>query len=379
MDDSKGSFFSSEDYKDHSDKYADLMGPNGRLLFVACDAGTDLAESVKREYQSVLIEKYGDAKKVVEIPLMKGITNKFEGDGHDGTCPRLNHNAAGADVYVFQNCMDEKRGSNSLNDNLMQLLQMIYTLKSQKVRKVTAVIPYYPYSRQDKPSFMKREVSLGRLVADLLIGVKVNSVLSYHPHSTSISSFFPAGRSFNFVSGIDLFRSTFSQYEDDAETIAVCTDAGGFKEIKYFSELLNIDHCVGSKDRPEQKKTKALGVEGNLDGKKRAIIIDDETATFSSCVDIIKHLSAKGIEEFHVGVSHMRIRPKYIPRLEQVHDKYNMVKLHTTDSVPQIDEISKLPFVEVHPLAKTWAFVINRMHYDLSVSKLFEVDEEQHP
>ncbi|MBW2965923.1 ribose-phosphate diphosphokinase [Candidatus Woesearchaeota archaeon] len=376
MDYSINSFYGSEDYRQHRDKYADLIGPNGSLLFVACDAGTELAENVRREYQSILAEKYNDEKRVVEIPLLKDITNKFEGDGHDGTCPRISHNVAGADAYVFQNCMDERRGSSSLNDNLMQLIQMIYTLKSQKVSKVSAVMPYYPYSRQDKPSFMKREASLARLVADLLTDVKVNSVISYHPHSISLSGFFPAGRPFNFISGIDLFVDIFSEYKNDKETVAVSTDAGGFKEIRCLAENLGIDYCAGSKDRPEQKKTNVLGVGGDLEGKKRAIIIDDETATFSSCFDLIEYLHQVGIKEFHVGVSHLRIRPDYIKRLEEANSKYNMVKFHTTDSVPQVEEISKLAFAKVHSLAKIWAFVINRMHYDLSVSKLFDINND---
>jgi hypothetical protein len=119
-------FFSPEDYKEHSDKYAHLVGPNGSLLFVACDAGQKLAEDVQREYQNLLKRKFDErlkrelegktkgqrnnildeikrkGQRIFEIPLMKGITTKFEGKGHDGTNPRLPHSVKGADAFVFQ-------------------------------------------------------------------------------------------------------------------------------------------------------------------------------------------------------------------------------------------------------------------------------------
>jgi ribose-phosphate pyrophosphokinase len=371
LKDKQNNFLTHKDYEQHREKYADLIGPSGSLLFVACDAGKELAINVKKEYQTMLEKKHKNGD-VIDIPLMTDITNKFEGSGHDGSCPRIPQHVGGVDAYIFQNCMDKRKDGESVNYNLKELEHMISTIKSNEGSRVTAVIPYYPYSRQDKPSFMQREAPLARRVADALVEAKVDRVISYHPHSTSLVGFFPANVPFRYISGLDLAYEMFSKFKGDKETIAFCTDAGGIKETIHLADALNLNFGLSAKHRPKQKKTDALGILGNTQGKKRAIITDDETATFSSCLGVIKLLNQDyGIEEFHLGISHMRLEPQYIDRLKEANEKYGMVELHTTDSVPQIDVIKELSFVKIHSLAKTWAFVINRMHYNLSVSEIF--------
>ncbi len=371
-------FFSYKDYEKHRRKYAGLFGPNGWLLFIACDSGTEFAEMVHREYCSMLEQKKQKNRKKVKVPFFSGITKKFEGDGHDGTCPRIPHHVGGSNVYVFQNVMDKRKSSNPVNDNLVQLCQMISTLKAHGAAKITSIIPYFPYSRQDKPSFMKREYPLARKVADMLVGAKVDRVVSYHPHSTSIIGFFPEDRPFRYISGLDLFVEVFSEFKDDEDAIAFCTDAGGIKENIYLANELGIDYGLAAKHRAKQKKADTIGILGNAKGKKRAIITDDESATFTSCFNVVERLSVEyGIKEFHVGISHMRLDKEYILKLKAAHEKYGMVRVHTTDSVLQIEELVGLPFVKVHPLARRWAFMINRLHYDLSVSKIFYKENDQ--
>jgi ribose-phosphate pyrophosphokinase len=369
MKDTEANFYGHKDYEAHRSQNADLIGPNGSLLFVGCDAGTELAINVKDEYDTMLSKK--QKKQAIKVPLMTKITNKFEGEGHDGSCPRLPNHVGGTDVYIFQNCMDKRDGSYSVNHNLKELEHMISTLSGKSTR-VTAIIPYYPYSRQDKPSFMAREDPLARRVADSLIEFGVDHVLSYHPHTTSITGFFTSKVPFSYLSGLDLFYDVFSEFKKNKEAIAFSTDAGGIKETIHLADALNIDFGLAAKHRPKQRKTDTLGILGDMDGKKVALITDDETATFSSCLGVIELLSKDyGIEEFHLGISHMRLEEQYIDRLVKANEEYGMIKLHTTDSVPQKESVTSLPFVEVHSLAKMWAFVINRMHYNLSVSELF--------
>lgn len=365
-----------EKYEAHRRRSSDLYGPHGWLLFVACDAGTDLAKQVRTEYHSALSREYRRKRKVVEIPLLTGITNRFEGNGHDGTCPRLPVHVGGADAFVFQNCMDKSSDSEPLNDNFMQLLQMIRTLKGEGARRVTAITPYFPYSRQDKPSFGKRECSMVRLMADLLETAGVDRTICYHPHA-NMQGYFPGDKPFNFISGIDLFKYAFRKYKNDQKTAAASVDSGGFKEVKYFAESMGINQLVGMKDRPEQHKTNAVAIGGITKGKKRALLLDDETATLSSCLNMMKALRERGIREFHVGISHLRLSPEHAglrdeaDRLKEAVD-LGMKSFHTTDSVPQLEEITGREYMKVHSLGKMWAYVINRRHYDLPIRDMFE-------
>jgi homoaconitase/3-isopropylmalate dehydratase large subunit len=54
--------------------------------------------------------------------------------------------------------------------------------------------------------------------------------------------------------------------------------------------------------------------------------------------------------------------------------RYGLKKLYITDTIPQKDELLDHDFIERHSLSKLFALVINRMHYDQSVSTLVKVD-----
>jgi phosphoribosylpyrophosphate synthetase len=71
----------------------------------------------------------------------------------------------------------------------------------------------------------------------------------------------------------------------------------------------------------------------------------------------------------------MKLHKDHIPKLEKAHRRWGLKEIHITDTIPQIPEILNLDFMVVHSLARRFAGVINRMHYNQSVSKLFEERE----
>ena len=73
MRDTLDNFLTHEEFEEHRKRYADLYGPNGWLLFIACDSGTDLARDVRNEYHSALEQK--SAKKPSEkwLSLQLGV------------------------------------------------------------------------------------------------------------------------------------------------------------------------------------------------------------------------------------------------------------------------------------------------------------------
>jgi phosphoribosylpyrophosphate synthetase len=125
------------------------------------------------------------------------------------------------------------------------------------------------------------------------------------------------------------------------------------------------------KDRDDKVKTESLGLESDIDGRDIMIATDDETATFSSAMGLMKKAAAQGVKEFHLGISHLRLSPEHVDMLKKAHEVYGMRMLHTTDSIPQRDEIIGLPFVKVHSLAQRWAIYINKVHFYESASDVF--------
>lgn len=346
-----------------------LSGPNGWLLFVACNSGIDLAVSVKDAYEALLSERDSD---LIEIPLLgtynEPITRVFS---DTETCPRLREHVAGSNAYVFQ-CVHEHLTQNTVNENIQQLLQVVRTLRAHRARTITVVTPYTPYSRQDKPSFLSREATLASLFVDQLKIAGAHTHLTYHPHALSLHGFYEPDMLLVALSGLGLFTEIFSSFKGLEDVVAVSTDAGGAKFTVHFAEAMNISYAIANKFRPGKDLANLLGIIGELNGKKIALISDDETVTGSSIANAARWLYTNfSVTETHIAISHIKLLEEHVPIITELHEKYGLAALHTTDSIPQIQAIKNLDFVTIHSLARRFAATINKLHYNQSVSELF--------
>jgi ribose-phosphate pyrophosphokinase len=350
-------------------KKRDLSGPNGWLLFIACNSGIDFAKAVRREYETMLRE-YGSS--LNKIPLLgthkKPVTQIFT---DTETRPRMAQHVAGSDAFVFQ-CCHEKKSDNSVNENIQQLLQVVRTLRAHRAKTITVVSPYTPYSRQDKPSFMKREATLASLFADQLKAAGADIYLTYHPHTMALSGFYEPQMKFVALSGLDLFISMFEDKMGCEDVVAVSTDAGGAKFTVHFANAMKTPYAIANKFRAGKDKSNLIGVIGDMSSKKVALVTDDETVTGSSILNTVESLNKSyGIEEIFVAISHAKIDLEHIPRFIKAHAEYGLSELHVTDTVPQRKEFLDLDFVVEHSLAHRFAASINRLHYNQSVSQMF--------
>jgi ribose-phosphate pyrophosphokinase len=353
-------------------KMKNLSGPNGWLLFVACNSGIDFANNVKKEYEYLLKTNNSDLR---EIPILgsydEPITTVFS---DTETCPRLPQHVAGSNAFVFQ-CVHEHTTTNTVNENIQQLLQVIRTLRAHRARTINVVTPYCPYSRQDKPSFLKREATLASLFTDQLKCAGAHVHLTYHPHALSLHGFYEPDMMLVALSGLELFTEIFLDLRGLDNVVAVSTDAGGAKFTVHFSDAMDIPYAIANKFRPGKDRANLLGIIGDLNNKKTAIITDDETVTGSSIINAVRWLHNNGVEETHVAISHLKIREEFVPALLDAHHHFGLKVLHATDTIPQLPSILNLPFIRIHSLARRVASTINRMHYNQSISTLFKTDK----
>lgn len=345
---------------------AKMHGPNGWLLFAALPPALDFATNVKREYESFLARKHS---KVLEVPMLSGANLPIcHPDGE--TCPRLDLSVAGANVYLFQNVHDQRLGARTPNDNFATLLQTSWTLKDHGAQTVTVVTPYSPYARQDGPTFRKRESPLTAWVASNLAHNGAACHLIYHPHSYSIHGCYGPDMGIRLValSGMDLFLDAFQSFHNDSTAIVVSTDTGGAKFSAHLAEAMGISYAVADKQR-RGKNTSSIGVIGKFKGKNTAIITDDETATGGTLCSVVKVMHERGLSS-HVAISHVKLNEEAVARFKEANERYGLLFLHVTDTVPQSPGLLNLPFVNLHPLAGPFARVINHLHYGQSVSDL---------
>lgn len=360
-------FINSNNY-DSSSKNR-IMGPNGWLLFVACNAGIDFAKKVAHKYQDFLEDSDECCK---TIPIIGTDDNKVTTVFSDTeTCPRLNRNVAGSHAFVFQS-VHENLSQNTVNENIQQLLQVVRTLRAHRASVITVVLPYSPYSRQDKPTFMQRESALANLFADQLKIAGADVCLTYHAHTLALYGFYEPEISLVALSGLDLFKEVFQEYKGKSNVIAVSTDAGGAKFLAKFADSLDLSYAISSKIRSENSQISLMGIIGDLRGKDTAIVVDDETVTGGSLINVIKFLNQQyRIKNIHAALSHFKVKEENLDLFIDAHKNYGLKKLHITNSIPQISELSQLDFVHCHQIEGIVASTINCLHYNRSVSQVF--------
>jgi phosphoribosylpyrophosphate synthetase len=168
-----------------------------------------------------------------------------------------------------------------------------------------------------------------------------------------------------------LFLDIFSEFQGKSDIVAVSPDAGGLKFVLKFSEMMDLGHAVMNKYRYTKDSSSLLGVVGALDGKKKAVILDDETVTGSSLINAGRALKDNySIDEIHAAVSHLKITKNRISSIIDANKNGYLTTLNVTDSIPQPDYIKDLPFVKIYGLSKRIATVINMLHYNQSVKAL---------
>ena len=155
----------------------------------------------------------------------------------------------------------------------------------------------------------------------------VDIILTYHPHTMALDGFYEPAMTFVALSGIDLFIQIFEPFRGKKEVIAVSTDAGGAKFTVHFANAMDITYAITSKFRDHQGKADLLGVVGDIEGKRVALVTDDETVTGSSILKTVETLHDRyGIEETHVAISHAKLdrgepaRPRPSPREVRAQD-----------------------------------------------------------
>jgi ribose-phosphate pyrophosphokinase len=352
----------------------ELMGPNGWLLFVACNAGIEFAAKVKAEFEKMLTENNSAVRSIPIVGTREHpITAVFT---DTETCPRLPTYVTGANAFVFQCCQETITG-NTVNENIQQLLQVVRTLRAHRANNITVVTPYSPYSRQDKPTFMQREAALAGLFADQLKIAGANIHLSYHPHTYALHGFYEPEMVFFALSGLALFVEIFEDRIGRDDTVVVSTDAGGAKFTVHYANAMDITYAIANKFRTGKDKSNLLGIIGDLENKKTAIIIDDESVTGSSVLHAARQLHDRyGINDIYICLSHFKLTKEHFPKLIDAHQNWGLKEVHITDTIPQIPELAALDFVKVHSIARRFATSINRMHYNQSVSRLFQEREK---
>ncbi|MCD6289671.1 MAG: ribose-phosphate diphosphokinase [Anaerolineae bacterium] len=263
----------------------------------------------------------------------------------------------GEDVFLIQPC------SAPVNEHLMELLLYVDAFRRASVHSITAVIPYFPYARQERMTHGREAIS-AKVVATMLETLGVNRVLFVDVHAPAIQGFFNIP--VDPLSAIPTLAERFSG-EEFRNAAIVSPDVGRAKLAGRYAEILGLPLVVMHKRRDSFESAKTTHIVGDIKGKI-PIVIDDVIASGSVLTQLPALVEAGAEPRIYLAITHPVLLTKAIERL----DDPLIEKLVVTDTiyVPPEKQHPKLEIVSIAPLL---ADVIERIHYNRSISSLLRL------
>jgi ribose-phosphate pyrophosphokinase len=272
---------------------------------------------------------------------------------------RIDEDVRGRDVFVVQPTC------HPVNENIMELLIILDSLKRASAARVTAVLPYYGYARQDRKDQGRVPIT-AKLVANLLTSAGANRVLALDLHAAQIQGFFDIPVD-HLHAGPVIIEYVRSLHIPPDEFAVLSPDEGAIKRALHYQKKLGGAISIVDKRRSSATETQQANILGSSLQGKIAFIFDDMISTAGSVVGAANIAKKNGAREIHVCATHGVLCGDAINRLRNAPIKQVII----TDSIPLTPE-KQLPNIKVLSTAPLLADAIKRIHFNESVSRLFE-------
>ncbi len=299
------------------------------------------------------------AQKVVEelhISLGDITVGKFS-DGE--TSVEINENVRGKDVFILQPTC------HPTNDNLMELVVMIDALKRASAGRITAVLPYFGYARQDRRVRSARVPITAKVVADMMVAVGVDRVLTVELHAEQIQGFFTVPVD-NVYSSPLLIEDIEKQAYDDL--MIVSPDIGGVVRARAVAKKLNdLDLAIIDKRRPKANESQVMHIIGDVAGRT-CLLVDDIVDTAGTLCKAAKALKEHGAKKVIAYSTHAVLSGNAIKNINES----ELDELLVSDTIPLHDEAKKCSRIRQLSMASILAESVRRVNNEESISALFD-------
>ena len=297
------------------------------------------------------------AKKIVEhlgMSLGDASVDQFS-DGEIAV--ELHDNVRGRDVFVVQpTCAPT-------NDNLMELIVMVDALRRASAGRITAVVPYFGYARQDRRVRSARVPITAKVVADMMVGVGVDRVLTVDLHAEQIQGFFDVPVDNVYGSPVLLEDIEQQKFEN---LIVVSPDIGGVVRARAVAKQLGIDLAIIDKRRPQAGVAEVMNIIGDVSGRT-CLLVDDMVDTAGTLCNAAKALKEHGAKRVIAYATHPVLSGKAVENL----NNSVLDELVVTDSIPLRDEVKACAKVRQLTLSRMLAEAMRRLSNEESLSAMF--------
>jgi len=290
------------------------------------------------------------------LSLGKADVGKFS-DGE--ICVELNENVRGKDVFVLQSTCAPT------NDNLMELVVVIDALRRASASRITAVVPYFGYARQDRRVRSARVPITAKVVADMMVTVGVDRVLTVDLHAEQIQGFFQCPVDNVYGSPVLIEDIEACEYEN---LIVVSPDIGGVVRARAIAKQLNeADLAIIDKRRPKTNEAQVMNLIGEVDGRTCLLVDDlvDTAGTLCKAADALKERGAAKVVAYctHAVLSGNALENIQTSQLDE---------LVVTDTIPLSAAAKSISKIRQLTIADLLAESMRRVANEESISALFQ-------
>jgi ribose-phosphate pyrophosphokinase len=314
---------------------------------VSCRSTIDLPCQLTR----LIGEQGSDSGWPSSLSMLTNVDFNFS-DGE--TCVRLDHDLNGRDAFLFQSLYDPN-SSRHVDQNYLAFLIAVRACKEWGAKSVIGLIPYLTYLRQNKSSKDRREPVTAKLMADLANEAGLDGLITFHPHIDRLDDFYQKTW-LELIDPVDLFVPAFVNLAGQKDVIVVAPDAGARAYAEEVARRLDLDFAATSKHRPEAEKVEIREIEGDFQGKRAVLLLDDMLSSGGTIIELIKKLTCeKGIQEVYLGISHNLGQETARTRLLDLYAHGYLKRVILTNSIPQREAFLSLPFLSCIDLAEPFA------------------------
>ena len=272
----------------------------------------------------------------------------------------LNENVRGKDVFVIQSTC------HPTNDNIIELLLMIDALRRASAGRITAVVPYFGYARQDRRVRSARVPISAKVVADTMVGVGVDRVLTVDLHAEQIQGFFTVPVDNVYASSI--LNADIARCEHE-NLIVVSPDIGGVVRARAIAKQLDdAELAIIDKRRPRANEAEVMNLIGDVEGRT-AILVDDMVDTAGTLCTAANALKERGALKVVSYCTHAVLSGKALENIK--HSQID--ELVVTDTIPLSAEALAVGKIRQLTIADLLAESIRRVSNEESISALFDL------
>jgi ribose-phosphate pyrophosphokinase len=270
----------------------------------------------------------------------------------------INENVRGKDVFVLQSTCAPT------NDNLMELIVMIDALRRASATRITAVVPYFGYSRQDRRVRSARVPITAKVVADMMVSVGVDRVLTVDLHAEQIQGFF--GCPVDNIYGSPVLNDDIVRCNYD-NLMVVSPDIGGVVRARAVAKQLNeADLAIIDKRRPQANEAQVMNLIGDVDGRT-CLLVDDMVDTAGTVCKAADALKEQGASRVIAYCTHPVLSGNALDNI----NSSQLDELVVTDTIPLNGAAGECSRIRQLTIADLLAESIRRVSNEESISALF--------